>query len=88
MSEGSGSRYSNIVGSLGILCVGSFWLALLAPERVDKLLRPYGLYAVSGVLVAAVILPSIAAIAGSKRWLFASALAVITLVKFFLGVSS
>ncbi len=81
-------RYSALIGLLGILCTGLFWLALLAPQRVDVLLRPYGLYVWFGVLLAAVVLPTIAAFAGSKRWLLATALGVITLVKFFLGVAS
>jgi len=81
-------RYSTPIGLVGILCVGLFWLALLSPARVDAFLRPYGLYVWFGVLLAAVVLPTIAALVGSKRWLFATGLAVITLVKFFLGVTS
>jgi hypothetical protein len=74
---------------MGTLCLIVFWFALfIAPERVDALLRPYGLYACFCVLLAAVILPTIAAVSGSKLWLFATGLAVITLVKFFLGVTS
>jgi hypothetical protein len=88
MNAASGWRYSNIVGSLGILCGVLFWLSLLAPQRFDALLRPYGLYVVLGALLTAVVLPSIAAMTGSKRWLFATAFAVATLVKLFLGVTS
>jgi hypothetical protein len=81
-------RYGALIGLLGVLCIGLFWLALLVPERADALLRPYGLYVWFGVLLGAVILPTVAALAGSKRWLIVTALGVITLVKFFLGVAS
>ena len=80
---------SKVTGLLGILCLVLSWIALLAPpQRVDALLRPYGLYASFGVLLSAVFLPAIAAIIGSMRWLFVTALGIITLVKFFLGVTS
>lgn len=88
MDMSARKRYSNTFGTLGILCIGLFWLALLAPERVDTLLRPYGLYVWFSVLLAAVLLPSIAAVIGSRWWLIVTALAVFALVKYFLGVSS
>jgi hypothetical protein len=81
-------RYSTLIGLLGILCVCLFWVALLSPARIDALLRPYGLYVWFGVLLAAIVLPTFAALVGSKRWLFATGLAVITFVKFFIGVTS
>jgi hypothetical protein len=76
------NRYSTLIGSLGIICMGSPWLALLAPERVDALLWPYGLYQCFGVLLAGVILPTIAALLGFKLWLFVTALGVTSLVIF------
>jgi hypothetical protein len=80
---------SKVTGLLGVSCLVLFWIALLAsPQRVDALLRPYGLYASFAVLLSAIFLPAIAAIMGSKRWLFVTALGIITLVKFFLGVTS
>lgn len=89
MSAWSRSSYSNLIGSVGLLCVALFCLALWGPpERIDALLRPYGLYVAFGLLLAAILLPSIAAITGSKRWLFVTAFGVVTLVKFFLGVTS
>jgi hypothetical protein len=81
-------RRGTIAGVLGILCLTLFWLALLAPQRVDALLRPYGLYVWIGVLAAAVVLPTVAAILGSRRWLFVTALGVMTLAKFFARVMS
>jgi hypothetical protein len=82
-------RASQVTGLLGAMCLILFWSALLAqPERVDAFLRPYGLYISFGVLAAAVVLPTVAAILGSRRWLFVTALSVLTLVRFFLGVTS
>lgn len=70
------------------MCEAVFGLALLIPERADALLRPYGLYVAFATLLGAVLLPTVAAVIGSKRWLFATALGLVTLVKFFLGVAS
>jgi hypothetical protein len=86
MTKASG--YSTLTGSLGIVCMGSPWLALLAPERVDAFLRPYGLYVWFGAQLAGVILPTIAALLGSKLWLFVTALGVTSLVIFSRAVLS
>lgn len=78
----------DITGWLGVFFLGAFWLALVAPQRVDALLRPYGLFVWFGVLIAAVALPTIAAMRGSRWWLVATGLSVITAVDFFLRVTA
>ncbi len=82
------NRSSTITGVCGILCLGMFWLALLAPKRVDALLQPYGLYVWLGILAAAVLLTTVAAILGSRRWFVVTALGAITFAGFFVRVMS
>jgi hypothetical protein len=77
---GGGGRFA---GVLGALCLTIFWLALLAPRGLDALFQPFGLYIWLGILAAAVVLPTVAAISGSKGWLVVTFLAAITLAKFF-----
>jgi hypothetical protein len=79
-------RTSTLTGVFGTVCLGVFFLALPIPERADEFLRPYGLYAWLSILVAAVVLTTIAAILGSKRWFVVTALGIITLVWFSLRV--
>jgi hypothetical protein len=85
MKEVNQRRLSNVIGAVGALCPIVTWLALSVPERADALFRPYGLYVLFGVLLAGVILPTAAALAGSKRWLIVTAFGLITLVLFFIG---
>ena len=86
MTEIVRRRLSNLIAAAGALCLIVFWFAALAePRRADDLLRPYGLYVWFALLLAAVILPTAAALAGSKRWLIITALAVITLLVFVIG---
>jgi len=82
------SRGSTILGLLGAAFLILFWLGGLAPERSDALLRPYGLFVWSGVLLAATVLPTVAAIRGPKWWFLLAAVSAITTVRvFFLAVT-
>jgi len=77
------ARYSAVAGVLGAACIGSLPMGLLWPEFFDTLFRPYGLYISLGILAGGVVLPIAAAVLGSKRWLFVSALGAAVVVWFF-----
>jgi hypothetical protein len=80
------SRWSIFIGLVGIVCIGSLPLALLAPGRVDALLRPYGLFVSLGMLAGGVVLPTVAAVFGSKLWLLIAILGAVALTWFFIKV--
>jgi hypothetical protein len=80
----SSSRSGNILGLAGVVLLGTFWLANLWPQRVDALLRPYGLFMWLVLLVAAIVLPSIAAVRSSRWWLILTCISLFTAVRFAL----
>jgi len=78
---------SNIMGCLGGVCLGLFWLApFFTPQRVYALPRPYGLLIWFGVLLGAVVLPTVAAMRSSKWWLAVTAASAMTIFDFFAHV--
>ncbi len=82
----SSNRTSTILGIVGAALLLLFWLGGLAPEKADALLRPYGLFIWFGVLLAAIVLPTVAAVRASKWWLLLSAVSAFTAVRFFFAV--
>lgn len=79
-------RASFPLGVLGGVLLVLFWLGGIAPERSDALLGPYGLLIWFGILMAAIVLPLIAAIRGSKWWYLLVLASAITAVRFYLLV--
>jgi hypothetical protein len=76
-------RLNMILGLLGAALLTLFFLADLAPKRWDALLYPYGLFVWFGILLAAIALPIIAAIRGSKWWFLLASVSAITAVRVF-----
>jgi hypothetical protein len=79
---------SAILGAVGALLLLVFWLSTGWPKQADALLRPYGLFVWFGVLGAAIVLPTIAALRDSKWWFLLTAASSLTAMRFFLGVMS
>jgi len=84
--SGNRNRRSTALGTAGVALLLLFWLGGLAPERVDALLRPYGLFIWFGVLIGAIVLPTVASIRGSKWWLLVSAVSMFTAGRFLIAV--
>ena len=62
-------RHSTTVGWVGVLCLVPYWTARFLPEIADTFaLSSFGKFVVFGVLLAGVLLTTIAAIRGSKWW--------------------
>ncbi len=78
------TRTNMVLGTLGPILLLILWLsAKFFPRESDKLLRPYGLFIWLGVLAAAILLPTIAAVRGSKWWFLAVAMCVSIALWFF-----
>jgi hypothetical protein len=76
-----------LLGILGSVFLTLLWLAgRTAPEKIDKLLRPYGLFILFGALVASIVLPAVAAIRGSKWWFLVVAASLATAAYVFWAV--
>jgi hypothetical protein len=77
---------STCLGLSGAVLLILFFLALQAPpKRLDALLYPYGLFVLFGVLLAAIVLPTIAALRGSKWWFLVAAASTITAIHVFIA---
>jgi hypothetical protein len=77
-----------ILGWAGVLCLAICWIVRLAPEIADALfLSTFGKFILLGIFLAAAVLPTIAAIRGSKWWLVVAAAGVITLVDSYVRFS-
>lgn len=81
-------RHRTTVGWVGLLCLGIYWVARLAPETADRFaLSSFGKLAVFGTLLAGVLLTAIAAVKGPKWWLVAVTASAVTLVDLYTHVS-
>jgi hypothetical protein len=69
---------STICGLLGAIPLVLFWIGVLAPERIKFLVGPHGLLYWGLTLSAAIMLPVIAAIRGSRWWFVLGAMSTIT----------
>lgn len=82
-------RSANLTGIVAVFVLIVFWAAVkLAPEKVDALLRPYGLFVLFGVLLTAVGMSITATVRASKWWLVAVFLGLGSILRFFVGVMS
>jgi hypothetical protein len=79
---------SRLLGGIGVLCLGVSWTVRLAPEIADALfLSSFGKFTLLGILLAAVLLPIVAALTGSKWWLVVTAASGIILADFYIHLS-
>jgi hypothetical protein len=72
-----------MLGSLSVLLVGYFWLALLSPIVWQPIFPGAG-FVVLAALAISVLMSAIAAWTSSRRWYFATAAAVGTVL--FVGL--
>jgi hypothetical protein len=77
---------SMVLGVLGAALLSIFWVSSFYSRQADALLRPYGLFIWFAVLIAAILLLTIAAIRSSKWWFLAVAASLATAGHFFLAV--
>lgn len=78
------SRATAVLGVVGPVLLLVLWLtAKFFPRESDSLLRPYGLFVWLGVLAASILLPTIAAIRGSRWWLLVVAVCLAMTIWFF-----
>ncbi len=77
-------RQINIPGCIGVACIAFTWLLLLVPKLI-RALRPV-LDALGPfqwlIVLAMIVLPTVAAKRGSKWWLAVAAVGAITFVNF------
>ena len=75
------SRHLNTTfGIVGGAFLVLFCLGMVSPERTNSLVGPHGLLFWGGMLMAAIILPTVAGIRGSKWWLVLAGLSTITTI--------
>jgi len=78
------TRTNAVLGTLGPILLLILWLAgRFFPRESDKLLRPYGLFVWLGILVASIVLPTIAAVRSSKWWFLVAAACLSMAIWFF-----
>jgi hypothetical protein len=83
------ARRGMILGWLGVLCLAIFWFVSLAPGIADDLfgVSSVGKFILFGIFLGAAVLPTIAAVKGSKWWLAVAAASLVTLVDSFIRFS-
>lgn len=82
-------RGGKILGWLGVLCLAIFWSVRITPEAGDMLFgaSSVGKFIAVGIFLAAVVLPTIAGIRGSKWWLVVAAASLATLIDTYIRFS-
>jgi hypothetical protein len=73
-------RVNATLGIAGGTLLVLFFLGMISPEGTNSVVGKHGLLSWGAVLIAAIALPGIAAIRGSKWWFVLVALGVITSV--------
>ncbi len=71
-------QVNTTLGMLGAMLLVLFYLGMISPERTTSLVGRQGFLFWGWMLIAAIILPTIAAIRGSKWWFALAGASVIT----------
>lgn len=81
-------RISDALGVASSVLVVTFWLSLIAPARVDSLMRPHGAPVILIALSLALLLSGIAGALGRRFWLIVTAVGAISLAVFLYAYSA